>query len=98
MDEVTQQNAALVEEAAAAAESLQEQAVSLTQAVSVFQLAPSEARVAIQAPSPAPRSATVTAIKRRKPAEARKAANAELMSQPKKVANAKGGEAEWQEF
>jgi methyl-accepting chemotaxis protein len=39
MDEVTQQNAALVEEAAAAAESLEEQAHNLAQAVSVFSLA-----------------------------------------------------------
>ena len=38
MDQVTQQNAALVEEAAAAAGSLQEQAGSLVQAVSVFRL------------------------------------------------------------
>ncbi len=38
MDEVTQQNAALVEEAAAAAESLQEQAEELQGAVSVFKL------------------------------------------------------------
>ena len=38
MDETTQQNAALVEEAAAAAESLQDQAGSLAQAVSVFKL------------------------------------------------------------
>ena len=38
MDDVTQQNAALVEQAAAAAESLQEQAVHLSQAVSVFHL------------------------------------------------------------
>jgi methyl-accepting chemotaxis protein len=38
MDDVTQQNAALVEQAAAAAESLQEQAVHLSQAVAVFQL------------------------------------------------------------
>ncbi|MDO8413111.1 MAG: methyl-accepting chemotaxis protein [Gallionellaceae bacterium] len=36
MDEVTQQNAALVEEASAAAASLQEQAVNLTQTVNVF--------------------------------------------------------------
>ena len=36
MDEVTQQNAALVEQAAAAAASLQEQAASLAQVVSVF--------------------------------------------------------------
>ncbi|WP_428826942.1 methyl-accepting chemotaxis protein [Azonexus sp. IMCC34842] len=41
MDEVTQQNAALVEQAAAAAESLEEQVHSLAEAVSVFQLAES---------------------------------------------------------
>ncbi len=38
MDEVTQQNAALVEEAAAAAQSLEDQAGALRAAVSVFQL------------------------------------------------------------
>jgi methyl-accepting chemotaxis protein len=38
MDQVTQQNAALVEEAAAATEAMQEQAHSLAQAVSVFKL------------------------------------------------------------
>jgi methyl-accepting chemotaxis protein len=38
MDEATQQNAALVEQAAAAAESLQEQAINLNQAISVFKL------------------------------------------------------------
>ena len=39
MDELTQQNAALVEQAAAAAESMEEQAHQLTQAVAVFKLA-----------------------------------------------------------
>ncbi|KJF76633.1 hypothetical protein UA45_17525, partial [Morganella morganii] len=38
MDRVTQQNAALVEQSAAAAASLEEQAGRLTQAVSVFQI------------------------------------------------------------
>ncbi len=38
MDEATQQNAALVEQAAAAAESLEEQARALTEAISVFKL------------------------------------------------------------
>jgi len=38
MDEMTQQNAALVEQAAAAAESMEEQAIALGQAVSVFKL------------------------------------------------------------
>jgi methyl-accepting chemotaxis protein len=48
MDQVTQQNAALVEEAAAAAESMREQAGALVEAVSVFKLregAPSSAVV-----------------------------------------------------
>ena len=39
MDQVTQQNAALVEEAASAAQSMQEQAASLVQSVSLFRLA-----------------------------------------------------------
>ena len=39
MDQVTQQNAALVEEAAAAAASLQEQAGGLAQSVSLFRAA-----------------------------------------------------------
>jgi methyl-accepting chemotaxis protein len=39
MDEVTQQNAALVEEAAAAANSLEHQAQSMIDAVSIFRLA-----------------------------------------------------------
>jgi methyl-accepting chemotaxis protein len=43
MDEMTQQNAALVEEAAAAAESLQDQAGTLVQAVSVFRPDPTDA-------------------------------------------------------
>jgi methyl-accepting chemotaxis protein len=38
MDKVTQQNAALVEESAAAAESLKQQAVQMVQAVAVFKL------------------------------------------------------------
>ncbi|MBI4757342.1 MAG: PAS domain-containing protein [Betaproteobacteria bacterium] len=44
MDEVTQQNAALVEQAAAAAESLEDQARLLAQAVSVFRLEPGAAQ------------------------------------------------------
>ena len=48
MDDVTQQNAALVEQAAAAAESLQDQAVQLSQAVSVFKI---EAAPAARKPS-----------------------------------------------
>jgi phage terminase large subunit-like protein len=43
MDRMTQQNAALVEEAAAAALSMQEQAQALAQSVAVFKLSPSSA-------------------------------------------------------
>jgi methyl-accepting chemotaxis protein len=42
MDEMTQQNAALVEQAAAAAQSMQDQAMTLESAVSVFKLAKHE--------------------------------------------------------
>ncbi|ESS73188.1 methyl-accepting chemotaxis serine transducer [Methyloglobulus morosus KoM1] len=69
MDEVTQQNAALVEEAAAAAESLEEQAQTLADTVAQFRLdsdikspaAPRRANLAIVAPRPAPRMAAASA-------------------------------------
>ena len=49
MDEMTQQNAALVEQAAAAAESMEEQAVALAHAVSVFKLNTTGGHVSQQA-------------------------------------------------
>jgi methyl-accepting chemotaxis protein len=53
MDQVTQQNAALVEEAAAASASaaMQDQALSLAKAVGVFTLGSGAARVAVAAPA-----------------------------------------------
>lgn len=47
MDEVTQQNAALVQEAATAAASLEEQAAQLESAVATFKLVDGESRVAL---------------------------------------------------
>jgi hypothetical protein len=47
MDEVTQQNAALVEEAAAAASSMEEQATRLQEAVTEFQIAPAAVPVRV---------------------------------------------------
>ncbi|AZR22156.1 hypothetical protein XvhCFBP2543_15465 [Xanthomonas vasicola] len=44
MDETTQQNAALVEEATAAARSMEEQAVQLTDAVAIFKIDAGQAR------------------------------------------------------
>jgi methyl-accepting chemotaxis protein len=58
LDQVTQQNAALVEESAAAAESLRHQAHRLVQAVASFRLDSSVAqKAAAIAPAPAPASA-----------------------------------------
>jgi peptidoglycan hydrolase CwlO-like protein len=65
MDSVTQQNAALVEEAAGAAGSLQEQADRLAQMVAVFkveaQATGAAPRKAVMKPQPSQRLATVTA-------------------------------------
>lgn len=51
MDQMTQQNSALVEEASAAVESLQEQAVQLDTALAVFKLAPAGAPAITSAPA-----------------------------------------------
>ncbi|WP_332875698.1 methyl-accepting chemotaxis protein [Massilia sp. S19_KUP03_FR1] len=51
MDEVTQQNAALVEQASAAAEALQEQAAELAQSVRLFKLAENRADSRLAAPT-----------------------------------------------
>jgi len=62
MDDVTQQNASLVEEAAAAASSLEDQARKLTQAVSMFKL-PSDHAVGVDShSSPVRQSGSVTSI------------------------------------
>jgi predicted XRE-type DNA-binding protein len=62
MDEVTQQNAALVEEASAAAQSLEQQAAQQKRAVSVFKVTESKSAVA------APRTvATASKAKARAP-------------------------------
>ncbi|MES2258706.1 MAG: methyl-accepting chemotaxis protein [Pseudomonadota bacterium] len=63
MDEVTQQNAALVEEAAAAASSLQDQSESLARVVSVFTLAgPGASRKGARLSSSAPAAAPPGAL------------------------------------
>jgi methyl-accepting chemotaxis protein len=67
MDEVTQQNAALVEEAAAAAQSLQTQAVTLAEAVGIFRIdAHAVAAGSMRAPAVSTQraTATVTTVKK----------------------------------
>jgi len=96
MDEMTQQNAALVEQAAAAAESMQEQAAMLAQAVSVFKLGDSTVHAAA-APKPRPAAQPVRA-----PAAAREKSTAVASrSAPpaRSIASVAGGNKdEWEEF
>ncbi len=84
MDEMTQQNAALVEEAAASAEALQEQAGLLNQSVSVFKL---------------DNSATVVPLAVARPARAEAPAHTSRASRGvAKAVRAKGKEEDWEEF
>ncbi|HEU5436503.1 MAG TPA: methyl-accepting chemotaxis protein [Telluria sp.] len=88
MDSVTQQNAALVEEAAAAASSLQDQAVQLAEAVSVFKLATGQV-AHLAAPIKRPAPVTPARVAASKPA-------------PQRIAGAKAtaaaGADEWEQF
>jgi methyl-accepting chemotaxis protein len=105
MDSMTQQNAALVEEAAAAAQSLQDQASELAHVVSIFKLV--EGEEVHVAPKPAAMAAPVVARQARpaplrvarpalkKPAPAAPASAA--AAKPKKVV-ASANNDEWEEF
>jgi methyl-accepting chemotaxis protein len=101
LDEVTQQNAALVEEATAAAKSLEDQAGELTQAVAVFRLEEQALRVATakpasSAPAPAPaRKAAAAPTPLRKPAAPLRRAAAGSRAA---TAQATVDDAEWAEF
>lgn len=59
MDQVTQQNSALVEQAAAAAEALQDQAVALAKVVSAFKVNPADAGFSANAKVKPARASTV---------------------------------------
>ncbi len=80
MDQATQQNAALVEESAAAAESLRDQAQQLVQVVAQFKLdgVASSAPAAVAAPASAPKAVApkVAPVPARRPAAAPKPAPA----------------------
>jgi methyl-accepting chemotaxis protein len=96
---VTQQNAALVEEAAAAAQSLQDQAAELSRVVSIFKLVEGEERVTAPVYQPAATKAVVKPITARAPVKKLAAAPA-AAAKPKKVASAAStaGSDEWEEF
>ncbi|MEC4723888.1 methyl-accepting chemotaxis protein, partial [Noviherbaspirillum sp. CPCC 100848] len=105
MDEMTQQNAALVEQAAAAADSMQNQAAALAQAVAVFRLNASEQAAlppavapVLQPVAPAPArqmSRVLAKPKAEGGASSRPPASVAVRSKP---ASAPGGNDEWEEF
>ena len=109
MDEMTQQNSALVEEASAAAESMREQAGILGAAVSSFKLsAEHQAPARMAAPRPAARVApsaapavahtAAPALKAAAPRAAQPAAaSAAASAAPKKLAPTAASE-DWEEF
>jgi methyl-accepting chemotaxis protein len=105
MDSMTQQNAALVEEAAAAAQSLQDQAGELGRVVSIFKLVEGEEQkvepvaAAPAAPVAALPAARAPAAPRARPARPvpKKPAAAAAPDKPKK-ALAPAGSDEWEEF
>ncbi|RFP20485.1 HAMP domain-containing protein [Duganella sp. BJB488] len=95
MDQVTQQNAALVEEAAAAAESMQEQSAKLAEVVGVFKLDASQMAMQSRALPPA-RSRVAPPPRRPAPAVAAQPRKA-LAAAPKPKAVA-SSESDWEEF
>jgi len=113
MDEMTQQNAALVEEAAAAAQSMQDQAAALAKAVAIFKIKAGKggsiARAAAPASSNAPQSAApkLAALKTVKPLPpaqprpaTREVAVKPVAPVPKiaKPVNVSGNGDDWEEF
>ncbi|MCC7546918.1 MAG: hypothetical protein IT532_04055 [Burkholderiales bacterium] len=94
MDETTQQNAALVEEAAAAAESMEEQARGLVDAVAVFKVSGSDAvQVERRGPNRAKNVERLPQAKAQVKPGLRQPAPA-----PRKMAAGGGADDEWQEF
>jgi methyl-accepting chemotaxis protein len=105
MDGVTQQNAALVEQASAAAQTLTDQAANLTELISRYRLDGTRP-VAAAAPAAGPAPAAVRAVKA--PAVERRGANRPFSRPGKREAPGAGqagaaklasrGEETWQEF
>ncbi|WP_036168808.1 methyl-accepting chemotaxis protein [Massilia sp. 9096] len=92
MDQSTQQNASLVEEAAAASETLQRQAADLAEAVRVFKLGDEPAAPAVRARAPVLATAPASAPARKAVAPVRAVRVATAKAEPSMSA------AEWETF
>jgi methyl-accepting chemotaxis protein len=102
MDDVTQQNAALVEEASAAAQALTEQASSLAQLIARYKVGEAILDDTSRTPVPPPRTEAERRGTKRPWRDREKSATAKTVttnspSQTHKAAAA-GGEAEWKDF
>jgi methyl-accepting chemotaxis protein len=99
MDDVTQQNAALVEEASAATQALTEQAANLTQLISRFRVGDASGQGYSQAVVPAAARAA-PAIERRSPSRPMtgKKRPAAARSAPAPAANGGAAAEEWKDF
>ncbi|HEY0957175.1 MAG TPA: methyl-accepting chemotaxis protein [Roseateles sp.] len=108
LDQATQQNAALVEQTAAAAESMRQQSSRLNEAVAAFRVDGSAAAPVRSAPKPAPRPAPKPAASSRPPAAkplSKPAVKAVATPQPAPVAPPKSAapapsasEGDWETF
>ena len=102
MDEVTQQNAALVEEAAAAAVALEDQAANLNRAVAVFKLperVEGAAPVAALAPvAPVVAAPVAAAVATTTAAPARQRRSRKAKAQAVDEASAQAAHGDWREF
>jgi methyl-accepting chemotaxis protein-1 (serine sensor receptor) len=105
MDEVTQQNAALVEEAAAAAQSLEDQAGALKAAVSVFQLNDGgmegvKAPLSAKAARAVPRVAAVPAVQTNRAVASHRLAQLKtpVLGSEKSKPVASAGASDWEAF
>ncbi len=102
MDNATQQNAALVEEAAAAAGSLQDESGHLANLVSVFKLSPAQIRAAQEAVANSHKQrekvGTLTNRKKTNTGTARIAQNSPAKPAPKRLPQKPASADEWEEF
>jgi methyl-accepting chemotaxis protein len=100
LDQMTQQNAALVEQSAAAAQSLKEQADKLAQAVAVFRLSRGEMKQAIEHAQASSRSAVVArhAVAAARPAAAPPPAAPLARVKPPRPASGEDAGGDWKEF
>jgi len=99
MDQVTQQNAALVEQAAAASAAMQEQARNLASVVSMFKLDASQSAVSASfaTPRPAPAKAVARNASPRQPQPLKKIAATTKRATTTKPAASKDN-SDWEEF